>query len=96
MKTERLRQHYVIALIFPGNPASGEDIAFQLTMPGLEEELFYRGILLFALDQAFTGRRRFLGSIGDGARSCRASCSDWHMPVASRTTALPSIPSRWR
>ncbi len=96
MKTERLRRHYVIALIFPGNPASGEDIAFQLTMPGLEEELFYRGILLFALDQAFTGRRRFLGSNGDGARSCRASCSDWHMPVASRTTALPSIPSRWR
>jgi membrane protease YdiL (CAAX protease family) len=32
-----------------------------LTMPGLEEEPFYRGILLFALDQAFTGRKRFLG-----------------------------------
>lgn len=51
----------VIALVFPGDPASGEEVAFQLTMPGLEEELFYRGILLFALDQAFAGRKRLLG-----------------------------------
>ncbi|OWY59602.1 hypothetical protein B7486_73695 [cyanobacterium TDX16] len=36
-------------------------MAFQLTMPGLEEEAFYRGTLLFALDRAFLGRRRFLG-----------------------------------
>ncbi len=51
----------VIALVFPGDPASGEDVAFQLTLPGLEEEPFYRGILLFALDRAFAGRVRFLG-----------------------------------
>lgn len=51
----------VIAKAFPGGPSSGEDVAFQLTMPGLEEEPFYRGILLFALDQAFSGRKRFLG-----------------------------------
>lgn len=50
-----------IALVYPGGQADGEEIAFQLTMPGLEEELFYRGILLFALDRAFTGRIRFLG-----------------------------------
>ncbi len=50
-----------IAVAFPGGTASGEDIAFQLTMPGLEEEPFYRGILLFALDRAFAGRVRFLG-----------------------------------
>ena len=50
-----------IAVAFPSGTASGEDIAFQLTMPGLEEEPFYRGILLFALDRAYTGRRRFLG-----------------------------------
>ncbi len=49
-----------IAVAFPGGTASGEDIAFQLTMPGLEEEPFYRGILLFALDRAFAGRVRFL------------------------------------
>ena len=51
----------VIALAFPNGRSSGEEVAFQLTMPGLEEEPFYRGILLFALDQAFTGRKRFLG-----------------------------------
>jgi membrane protease YdiL (CAAX protease family) len=50
-----------IALAFPDGPATGEDVAFQLTMPGLEEEPFYRGILLFALDRAFAGRVRFLG-----------------------------------
>ena len=51
----------VIAMLFPGDQASAEDVAFQLTMPGMEEELFYRGVLLFALDQAFRGRKRLLG-----------------------------------
>lgn len=51
----------VIALVFPGGDSDAETIAFQLTMPGLEEELFYRGILLLALDKAFRGRKRFLG-----------------------------------
>jgi membrane protease YdiL (CAAX protease family) len=50
-----------IALAFPSDPPTGEETAFQLTMPGLEEELFYRGVLLLALDQAFRGRVRFLG-----------------------------------
>ena len=31
-------------------------LAFQLTMPGLEEEIFFRGLLLLALDRAFTSR----------------------------------------
>jgi membrane protease YdiL (CAAX protease family) len=52
---------FIIALLFPAEPASAEDVAFQLTMPGIEEELFYRGLLLFALDQAFQGRKRLLG-----------------------------------
>ncbi len=50
-----------IAWLFPSEPATAETIAFQLTMPGLEEEPFYRGILLFALDRAFLGRKQFLG-----------------------------------
>ena len=50
-----------IALAFPSGPSGREEIAFQLTMPGLEEEPFYRAIPLFALDQAFTGNKRFLG-----------------------------------
>lgn len=51
----------LIAIVFPSDQASAEDVAFQLSMPGLEEEPFYRGILLLALDQAFRGRKRFLG-----------------------------------
>lgn len=51
----------VIAVAFPSGPTSAEDIAFQLTMPGLAEEAFYRGLLLFALDRAYTGRVHFLG-----------------------------------
>lgn len=50
-----------LALAFPDGPQSRETVAFQLTMPGLEEEPFYRGALLFALDRAFTARVRFLG-----------------------------------
>ncbi|MGX7895343.1 CPBP family intramembrane glutamic endopeptidase, BDIM_20840 family [Tsuneonella sp. HG222] len=50
-----------IALAFPGEGATAEDAAFQLTMPGLEEELFYRGLLLVAFDRALRGRKRFLG-----------------------------------
>ena len=50
-----------IAVAFPNDAATAEDVAFQLTLPGLEEETFYRGLLLFALGRAFTGRVRFLG-----------------------------------
>lgn len=38
-----------------------ESVAFQLTMPGLEEEPFYRGILLLAFAEALKGRIRWLG-----------------------------------
>lgn len=50
-----------LALAFPNQPASAETMAFQLSMPGLEEEAFYRGVLLLVLGRAFTGRVRFLG-----------------------------------
>jgi membrane protease YdiL (CAAX protease family) len=49
------------ALTSSDEPANLETIAFQLTMPGAEEEPFYRGILLFALNEAFRGRVRLLG-----------------------------------
>lgn len=51
----------MLAVAFPNESASAEEVGFQLTMPGLEEEPFYRGILLFALYKAFAGRARFLG-----------------------------------
>jgi len=92
----------VIGLLFPTDQASAEDVAFQLTMPGLEEEPFYRGILLFALDQAFRGRKRFLGV--DWGWGAVLSCflfgmahafgySDGSFSFDAMTMALTGIPS---
>lgn len=50
-----------LAIAFPSEPSTPENMAFQLTMPGLEEEIFYRGTLLFALNEAFRSRARFFG-----------------------------------
>lgn len=97
----------LLAMAFPGGRPSGEDVAFQLTMPGLEEEPFYRGILLLALDKAFTGQKRFLGvDWGWGAvLSCflfgmahAFSFSDGSFsfdPVTMALTAVPSFIAVW-
>lgn len=97
----------VIAFAFPGGATDAEEVAFQLTMPGLEEEPFYRGVLLFALDRAFTGRRRFLGvEWGWGAMlSCLLfgmahafGFSDGSFsfdPVTMALTAIPSSIAVW-
>lgn len=50
-----------LALASPNAPTSAETLAFQLTLPGLEEEAFYRGVLLLVLSRAFAGRIRVLG-----------------------------------
>lgn len=50
-----------LALSSDDSGASAETMAFQLTVPGLEEEPFYRGILLLALNEALRGRFRALG-----------------------------------
>jgi membrane protease YdiL (CAAX protease family) len=96
-----------LALAFPSDPPSGEDIAFQLTMPGLEEEPFSRGILLLALDQAFRGRIRFLGV--DWGWGAVLSCFHFGLahafgysnggfsfdPLTMALTALPSFIAVW-
>lgn len=51
----------VPALLFPSDQASAEDIVFQASMPGFEEEPFYRGLLLLVLANAYRGRWRFAG-----------------------------------
>lgn len=45
-----------------GVPDNAETIAFQWTMPGLDEELAFRGVLLLALNEAFGGRVKVLGA----------------------------------
>lgn len=96
-----------LALAFPGEPASGETVAFQLTMPGLEEELFYRGLLLAVLDRAFTRRVHMLGvRWGWGALlSCALfglahafSYSDQGFgfdPITMSLTAIPAFLAVW-
>lgn len=45
-----------------------DSLAFQLTMPGLDEELFYRGVLPVMLNEAFGKPVRVLGAtMGWGA-----------------------------
>lgn len=97
----------LLALTFPDDPSGAEEIAFQLTMPGLEEEPFYRGVLLFALDRAFTGRVRFLGV--DWGWGALLSCGLFGLahalgyagghfsfdPVVMALTALPSLLAVW-
>lgn len=96
-----------IAWAFPTEPATAETLAFQLTMPGLEEEPFYRGILLLALDRAFPARRKFLGvEWGWGAAlSCMAfglahafGFSEGQFsfdPLTMLLTAVPSVIGVW-
>lgn len=57
-----------LALYFPGQPADADTLAFQMTMPGLDEELFYRGVLLMMLNEAFGRPLSVLGApMGWGA-----------------------------
>jgi uncharacterized protein len=97
----------VLAFAFDSEPASSEEIAFQLTMPGLEEELFYRGILLLALDRAFTARMRFLGvewgwgavlSCGLFGMTHAFGFSDGQFafdPITMALTAVPAFIAVW-
>lgn len=48
--------------IVPGEIPSLENHFFQLTAPGITEELAFRGVLLALLDRAFPGRVRFVGA----------------------------------
>lgn len=52
----------------PQTDAYWESLAFQLTMPSLDEELFFRGLLPVVIDRSFRVSRNILGAqIGWGA-----------------------------
>ena len=91
-----------IALAFPDGRATAEETAFQLTMPGLAEEPCYRGVLLFALNQAFRARKRIFGV--DWGWGAVLSCflfgmdhafgfSHGHFSFDAITMALTAIPA---
>ena len=90
-----------------GKPDSLETIAFQWTLPGLDEELFYRGTLLLALNEAFRGRIGIAGApIGYGgvltsllfgithALSFKAGAVDFDL-MTFAMTGLPAFLLLW-
>lgn len=90
-----------------GKPDGLETIAFQWTMPGLDEELFYRGTLLLALNEAFRGRIGIAGApIGYGgvltsllfgithALSYKAGAVDFDL-MTFAMTGLPAFLLLW-
>jgi len=62
------------------SPQSSETILYEATMPGLAEELFWRGILLALFDRLFTARFTLWGAeIGYGAFATTAVFGLVHM-----------------
>ena len=53
---------FAAAIYFGDGRDDWDTILFQWTMPGIEEEIFYRGVLLLALNEAFATRARVLGA----------------------------------
>jgi uncharacterized protein len=52
---------FAMAIYFGGGRSDWETILFQWSMPGIQEEIFYRGVLLLVLNEAFTARVRIAG-----------------------------------
>lgn len=52
----------LVARAVGGEPFDLESLLFQASMPGIEEELFYRGLLLVCLDRAFGRPRHVMGA----------------------------------
>jgi uncharacterized protein len=57
-----LLETVVLWFLIPGQVPSLEDHLFQLSAPGITEELAFRGVLLALLDRAFLGRVRVVGA----------------------------------
>jgi membrane protease YdiL (CAAX protease family) len=95
-----------LALMSEGEGADAETLAFQWTMPGLEEEAFYRGVLLLAFDRAL-GVRRMLGTeLGWGGLLVTLAFGLAHAfsidsgavefdPLSFALTAFPSLILLW-
>ena len=95
-----------LALMSEGEGADAETLVFQWTMPGLEEEAFYRGILLLAFDRAL-GMRRMLGTeLGWGGLLVTLAFGLAHAfsidsgvvefdPLSFALTAIPSLILLW-
>jgi membrane protease YdiL (CAAX protease family) len=58
----------IVWMTSPHDVPDGESWAFQFTMPGFAEELYFRGVLLALFDRMYAGRKTILGApLGFGA-----------------------------
>lgn len=97
----------VLAATWLGNatPAQRETLAFEATMPGLTEELCYRGLLLGIFNRMFIGRVSLLGApIGYGAIAVSlvfgllhglALDASYHLSFDPVTTAFTGLIGFW-
>ena len=95
-----------LALSDSSGAADLETVVFQWTMPGIDEELFYRGVLLVAMNEAFRRRIPVLGApIGYGGLMTSLLFGLVHSlgyadgftfaPETFAVTALPSLILLW-
>ncbi|WP_240913957.1 hypothetical protein [Sphingomonas sp. HDW15A] len=80
-----------VDLAFSGGSSTTEEAAFQLTMPGLEEEPFYRGSSFSRLIAPSRGGCAFSAWIGAGEPCCLARYSGSLTPSAIRRAPSHSI-----
>ncbi|MGJ4728520.1 CPBP family intramembrane glutamic endopeptidase, BDIM_20840 family [Luteimonas sp. SDU101] len=98
---------FAMAYAYGEGPADLDTIAFQWTMPGIEEELFYRGVLLLALNEALgEGPRARFAGIGWGGLLTSVAFGLGHAlfwrdgglsfdPLAMALTAGPAVLLVW-
>lgn len=71
-----------------------ETVFFQLTMPGLEEEILYRGLMLYFLDTALGTNWKFLGvQFGWGAIITSALFALGHLMIFDTSFQIQIYPS---
>jgi len=72
---------------------TAEDVAFQMTMPGFTEELFYRGLLLALFDRMYPPNVSILGAkMGFGAIATSLAFAAAHAVGVSRGLELSFVP----
>ena len=76
---------FAVWKLAPHEALNAETIGYQLTMPGLTEELYFRGLLLALFDRMFVPTRTILGAkMGYGAIATSLAFGAVHMVSVNR------------
>ena len=87
----------IVWMTSPHDVPDAESWAFQLTMPGFAEELYFRGVLLALFDRMYAGRKTIFGApLGFGAIATTiafafAHSFSMHKNLAIDFSVLPMI-----